>query len=40
MERTEPQGRYFTCPHCGYNSIVKDTDCPICLKDGLKIKMI
>jgi rubrerythrin len=31
--------KYFKCDRCGYISIVKNSFCPICTKDGLKIKM-
>jgi rubrerythrin len=31
--------KYYKCSRCGYISIVKDGDCPICTKDGFSIKM-
>ncbi len=31
--------RYYKCERCGYISIVKDSFCPICAKDGKVIKM-
>ena len=31
--------KYYKCERCGYISIVKDSYCPICSKDGYKIKM-
>jgi len=31
--------KYFKCSRCGYISIVKDGNCPICTKDGFSIKM-
>jgi rubrerythrin len=31
--------KYFKCDRCGYISIVKNSFCPICTKDGLIIKM-
>ncbi len=31
--------KYFKCDRCGYISIVKNSTCPICAKDGIKVKM-
>jgi rubrerythrin len=31
--------KYFKCERCGYITIVRDSICPICAKDGFKIKM-
>ncbi len=31
--------KYYKCERCGYISIIKDSYCPICAKDGYKIKM-
>jgi len=31
--------KYYKCERCGYISIVKDSTCPICVKDGYTIKM-
>jgi rubrerythrin len=31
--------KYYKCERCGYISIIKDSYCPICAKDGFKIKM-
>ena len=31
--------KYYKCERCGYISIVKDSYCPICAKDGIKIRM-
>ncbi len=30
---------YYKCPRCGYVSIIKDSYCPVCAKDGVKIKV-
>ena len=35
----KPRVKYYKCERCGYISIVKDSTCPICAKDGLSIKM-
>jgi rubrerythrin len=32
--------KYFRCEHCGYVTIVKDSFCPICAKEGVKIKVV
>lgn len=34
-----PSQKYFKCERCGYITIVRDSNCPICSKDGFKIKM-
>ena len=31
--------KYFECKRCGYVTIIRDSYCPICAKDGIKIKM-
>ena len=31
--------KYYKCERCGYISIIKDSYCPICAKDGYKIKI-
>ncbi len=31
--------KYYTCERCGYVTIVKDSFCPICAKEGVKIKL-
>ncbi len=31
--------KYYKCDRCGYVSIIKDSNCPICEKDGYKIKL-
>lgn len=31
--------KYYKCDRCGYISIIKNSDCPICEKDGYKIKL-
>ena len=31
--------KYFSCERCGYISIIRNSNCPICIKDGKKIKM-
>ncbi len=30
---------YYKCPRCGYVTIIKDSVCPVCLKEGVKIKV-
>ena len=31
--------KYYKCDRCGYITIVINTFCPICEKDGLKLKL-
>lgn len=31
--------KYYKCERCGYITIVRDSTCPICAKDGFKIIM-
>jgi rubrerythrin len=31
--------KYFECERCGYVTIVKDSECPICAKEGIKVKL-
>lgn len=31
--------KYYVCDNCGYVTIIRDSYCPICAKDGVKIKM-
>lgn len=31
--------KYYKCSRCGYISIIQSNECPVCLKDGVKIKM-
>ncbi len=31
--------KYYKCDRCGYISMVKNSDCPICEKDGFKNKL-
>ncbi|MCK5337907.1 MAG: hypothetical protein KAJ50_03810 [Bacteroidales bacterium] len=31
--------RYYKCDRCGYISTQKNTECPICKKDGLSNKL-
>ncbi len=31
--------KYYKCTRCGYISIVRNTECPICVKDGFNLKM-
>jgi len=31
--------KYYTCERCGYVTIVKGSVCPICIKEGLNIKL-
>ncbi len=33
------QKKYFSCKRCGYVTIIRDSYCPICAKEGIKIKM-
>lgn len=37
--REKQYHKYFKCTRCGYISIVKNSYCPICSKDGHVIKM-
>ncbi len=45
MEKTKPAKKnpeirvhhYYKCPRCGYVTIIKDSFCPVCAKDGVKI---
>ena len=39
-EKKTTQQMYYKCERCGYITIVKDSTCPICAKDGFNIKMI
>lgn len=47
MEKTKPAEkksrekihRYYKCPRCGYVTIIKDSFCPVCAKEGVKIKV-
>ncbi|UBM62748.1 hypothetical protein LA303_01910 [Candidatus Sulfidibacterium hydrothermale] len=47
MSKTKPEEKkekakvhhYYKCPRCGYVSIVKNSYCPVCAKEGLKIKL-
>jgi len=38
-DKKPPHQKYFKCERCGYITIVRDSSCPICAKDGFKIKM-
>ena len=31
--------KYYKCNRCGYISVVRDSYCPICEKDGFKLKL-
>jgi len=31
--------KYYKCDRCGYISTVRNTNCPICVKDGYEIKL-
>ena len=31
--------KYFKCDRCGYISIIKNTYCPICEKDGYRLRL-
>ena len=39
-DKKTPQQKYYKCERCGYITIVMDSTCPICAKDGFIIKMI
>ncbi len=39
IEKKVVRQKYFKCDRCGYITIVRDSTCPICAKDGLKLKM-
>jgi rubrerythrin len=47
MNKTKPAEKrpkarvhpYYKCPRCGYVSIIKESFCPVCAKDGVKIKV-
>lgn len=39
-EKKVTHQKYYKCERCGYITIVKNSICPICLKDGFEIKMI
>jgi hypothetical protein len=32
--------KYYKCDRCGYVSVVKNSLCPICIKDGIKTKLV
>ena len=38
-DKKVPHQKYYKCDRCGYITIVRDSTCPICAKDGVKIKM-
>jgi rubrerythrin len=31
--------KYYACERCGYVTIIRDSFCPICAKEGIKVKM-
>jgi len=31
--------KYYKCDRCGYISTVRNTSCPICVKDGHEIRL-
>ena len=31
--------KYYACERCGYVTIIRDSYCPICAKEGIKVKM-
>lgn len=33
------QRKYYNCERCGYLTIISNSYCPICAKDGKNIKM-
>lgn len=37
-KKVVPQ-KYYNCERCGYITIVRNSYCPICAKDGKQIKM-
>ncbi len=47
MNETKPEEKklkikvhpYYKCPRCGYVTIIKDSFCPVCAKDGMKINV-
>jgi len=39
QSKTKRYHKYYKCDRCGYISIVKNSNCPICTKDGKVIKM-
>ncbi len=39
VNKTKRYHKYYKCDRCGYISIVKNSSCPICTKDGKTIKM-
>jgi len=39
IEKNVTHQKYYKCDRCGYITIVRDSSCPICAKDGFKIKM-
>jgi rubrerythrin len=30
--------KYYVCERCGYVTIIRDSYCPICAKEGVKVK--
>ena len=38
-EKKAVHQKYFKCDRCGYITIVRNSFCPICAKDGFKLKM-
>ncbi len=38
-EKKVIEQKYFKCTRCGYITIVRNSYCPICAKDGFKLKM-
>lgn len=34
------QQKYYRCGRCGYITIVDNSTCPICVKEGVNIKMV
>jgi len=37
---TPRQNNYYICERCGYISILRDSICPICIKENIHINLI
>ncbi len=40
LSKKHTHQKYYKCDRCGYITIVKNSICPICAKDGYEIKMV